>query len=149
MSSSSPAAAAPTADPVRDARQAGLVYVSDTQPGIIRVRSGKGFCYRLPDGSVLRDRDELARIRALAIPPAYTDVWICTDPRGHLQATGRDARRRKQYRYHPRWAETRGLGKFDRVIAFGRALPRLRRRLRRDLRQRGSRATRCSRWSCR
>ncbi|MCD9045180.1 DNA topoisomerase IB [Luteimonas sp. MHLX1A] len=137
MSSSSPAAAAPTADPVRDARQAGLVYVSDTQPGIIRVRSGKGFCYRLPDGSVLRDRDELARIRALAIPPAYTDVWICTDPRGHLQATGRDARRRKQYRYHPRWAETRGLGKFDRVIAFGRALPRLRRRLRRDLRQRG------------
>ncbi|WP_208002260.1 DNA topoisomerase IB [Luteimonas yindakuii] len=137
MSPSSAAAAPPTADPVRDARQAGLLYVSDTEPGISRRRTGTGFSYRLPDGSVLRDRDELARIRALAIPPAYTEVWICSHPRGHLQATGRDARRRKQYRYHPQWAEARGLGKFDRVIAFGRALPRLRRRLRRDLRQSG------------
>ncbi|WP_052338518.1 DNA topoisomerase IB [Luteimonas huabeiensis] len=124
----------PCADPRADARLAGLVYVTDAQPGIRRRRAGKGFSYRLPDGRTLRDPETLARIRALAIPPAYTDVWICPHPRGHLQATGRDARGRKQYRYHPQWAQARGLGKFERVIAFGRALPRLRRRLRADLR---------------
>ena len=115
------------------ARASGLVYVSDVEPGITRERAGAGFRYRLPSGRVVRDRGILARIRSLAIPPAYRDVWICRDPRGHLQATGRDARQRKQYRYHPEWQRTRGEGKFDRVVAFGAALPHLRRRLRRDL----------------
>ncbi len=111
----------------------GLVYVSDTQPGLSRRRRGKGFSYRDADGQPVTDRKELARIRALAIPPAYTRVWICSHPRGHLQATGYDARGRKQYRYHPRWREYRDLGKFDRIMAFGKALPHLRRRVRRDL----------------
>src|SRR5690606_40344851 len=82
------------------AEEAGLRYVCDSRPGIRREKRGKGFCYRLPDGSLLRDSKTLGRIRALAIPPAYTDVWICPIPRGHIQATGRDARGRKQYRYH-------------------------------------------------
>ena len=111
----------------------GLVHVSDTQPGLRRLRRGKGFSYRDADGRPITDRDELARIRALAIPPAYTRVWICSNPRGHLQATGYDARGRKQYRYHPRWREYRDLGKFDRILAFGKTLPVLRRRVRRDL----------------
>lgn len=115
------------------AEAAGLIYVSDEEPGIRRRRVGKGFGYRTPDGRTLRDAKTLQRIRALAIPPAYTEVWICRDPRGHLQATGRDARRRKQYRYHPQWATVRDAGKFDRMITFGGALPKLRRRLRRDL----------------
>ncbi len=115
------------------ARDAGLRYVTDELPGIARRRAGKGFSYRDADGHAVRDAATLARIRALAIPPAYTDVWICALANGHLQATGRDARRRKQYRYHPDWARVRGDGKFDRVIAFGEALPALRRRLRRDL----------------
>jgi DNA topoisomerase I len=118
---------------VAQAADAGLRYVSDDQPGISRRRSGKGFSYRAADGSPVRDPETLARIRALAIPPAYTDVWICAHPRGHLQATGRDARRRKQYRYHPEWSAVRGDGKFERIVAFGKALPQLRRRLRRDL----------------
>ncbi len=115
------------------ARDAGLRYVTDELPGIARRRVGKGFSYRDADGHAVRDAATLARIRSLAIPPAYTDVWICALANGHLQATGRDARRRKQYRYHPDWARVRGDGKFDRVIAFGEALPALRRRLRRDL----------------
>jgi DNA topoisomerase IB len=115
------------------ARSAGLVYVSDEEPGIARRRAGTGFGYRLPDGSAVRDAQTLQRIRQLAIPPAYTEVWICTKPNGHVQATGRDARRRKQYRYHADWAQLRGDGKFERIIAFGQALPRLRRRLRRDM----------------
>src|SRR5690349_11588504 len=119
--------------PQADAADAGLRYVSDTEPGIARRRAGRGFSYRAPGGGTVRDRDTLARIRSLAIPPAYTDVWICTSARGHLQATGRDARRRKQYRYHPRWKHARGEGKFERIVEFGRALPRLRRRLRTDL----------------
>ncbi|MFI8717966.1 DNA topoisomerase IB [Stenotrophomonas sp. NPDC077464] len=118
---------------VAAARQAGLRYVSDDQPGIARRKAGKGFSYRDADGHAVRDASTLARIRALAIPPAYTEVWICALDNGHLQATGRDARRRKQYRYHADWARVRGDGKFDRVIAFGQALPKLRRRLRRDL----------------
>ncbi len=116
------------------AKAAGLLYVSDAQPGIARRRAGRGFSYRDADGRTVRDADTLARIRALAVPPAYADVWICASPRGHLQATGRDARGRKQYRYHLRWSEVRGDGKFERIIAFGQALPRLRRRLRIDLR---------------
>ena len=117
----------------RAVRAVGLVYVTDAQAGIRRRRHGKGFGYRGVDGESLSDPDELRRIRALAIPPAYAQVWICANPRGHLQATGRDARGRKQYRYHPQWRQLRDHGKFDRVLAFGAALPALRRRVRRDL----------------
>ena len=121
------------ADGALAAKQAGLVYVSDTEPGIRRRKKGDGFAYTAADGRAVRDADTLARIRSLAIPPAYVDVWICADPQGHLQATGRDARGRKQYRYHPDWASVRGDGKFERIVAFGEALPKLRRRLARDL----------------
>jgi DNA topoisomerase-1 len=115
------------------ARQAGLRYVSDAQPGLGRRRAGRGFRYLDRDGAAVRDAATLARIRQLAIPPAWTDVWICASANGHIQATGRDARGRKQYRYHRQWSTVRGSGKFDRVIAFAQALPRLRRRLRVDL----------------
>ncbi|KGM32842.1 DNA topoisomerase IB [Inquilinus limosus] len=129
--------AAPASSPPDEARANGLRYVSDTDPGIRRRRSGKGFAYRLPDGSPVRDRETLARIRKLAIPPAYTDVWICPDPRGHLQASGRDQRGRKQYRYHPRWKAARAETKYNRMLAFGRALPRIRKRVEAGLAQRG------------
>ncbi|NYZ63447.1 DNA topoisomerase IB [Luteimonas deserti] len=124
-------------DPVQVARLAGLRWVSDAEPGLRRVRAGKHFSYRDADGRVVRDPETLERARRLAVPPAYTDVWICARADGHLQATGRDARGRKQYRYHPDWAEVRGDGKFDRIVAFGSALPRLRRVLRRDLKRPG------------
>jgi DNA topoisomerase-1 len=124
---------APCTGSIEAARQAGLVYVSDCMPGIRRERTRDGFIYRDPQGRRIRDEPALQRIRALAIPPAYTDVWICPRADGHLQATGRDARGRKQYRYHAQWQQVRGDGKFDRIVAFGQALPRLRRRLRRDL----------------
>lgn len=117
------------------AREAGLHYVGDNQPGIRRLRRGKSFRYLRPDGKPLRDPDELYRIAKLAIPPAWTDVWICTDARGHIQATGRDARGRKQYRYHPRWRQVRDETKYHRMIEFGRALPRIRARTARDLRR--------------
>jgi DNA topoisomerase-1 len=124
-------------DPVGEAAEmavaAGLVYVSDSDPGIRRLRKGKGFAYIKPDEKPLVAAAELARIGRLAIPPAYEEVWICTNPRGHLQATGRDARRRKQYRYHPEWRLLRDGAKFERMTEFGEALPRLRLRLRRDL----------------
>ncbi len=126
-----PSAAA--AEGAQSAQLAGLVYVSDAEAGIRRRRSGNGFCYIAPDGKRITDAATLKRIRDLAIPPAYTDVWICTNARGHLQATGRDARRRKQYRYHRRWRATRDDGKFGKLIHFGERLPRLRRRLRRHL----------------
>lgn len=116
---------------------AGLVYVTDTEAGIRRYRRGKGFVYRFQDKNRVSDARTLDRIAKLAIPPAYDDVWICIRPNGHLQATGYDARRRKQYRYHERWRTLRDHGKFDRVIEFGNVLPRLRRRLRADLAQRG------------
>jgi len=125
--------AAAISEAAAQAIEAGLVYVSDSEPGIGRRRSGKGFSYRTPDGSAVRDPATLQRIRALAIPPAYTEVWVCRNARGHLQATGRDARKRKQYRYHAQWSAVRGDGKFDRIVAFGKALPKLRRALRRDL----------------
>ena len=115
----------------------GLVYVSDSDPGIRRRRRGKRFCYLTPGKRILRNKSVLRRIASLAVPPAYEDVWICTNPRGHIQATGRDAAGRKQYRYHPRWRELRDLAKFDRMIDFGSALARLRQRLRRDLARRG------------
>ena len=120
-------------DALQAAAEAGLRYVNDTEPGLTRVKANGGFEYRDHRGEPVRDEATLVRIRALAIPPAYNDVWICSRPDCHLQATGRDARGRKQYRYHPRWQEVRGDGKFDRVVAFGDALPRLRRRLARDL----------------
>ena len=126
------------ADPNRQAAsQAGLRHVSDDMPGIGRRRKGDGFTYVDADGATVRDADTLARIRKLAIPPAWTDVWICPRANGHVQATGRDAKGRKQYRYHAQWQELRGTGKFGRIVAFGAALPKLRRRLRRDLAQRG------------
>ncbi|HVQ03684.1 MAG TPA: DNA topoisomerase IB, partial [Burkholderiaceae bacterium] len=111
----------------------GLVYVNDATPGIRRVRRGSGFAYRDASGAWLRDRATLQRIRSLAIPPAYNRVWICVRADGHLQATGRDARGRKQYRYHPEFRALREASKFDRLAAFGRALPRLRSRVQRDL----------------
>jgi DNA topoisomerase-1 len=120
-----------------DAREAGLVYVTDSAAGIARRRTGKGFAYRDADGRIVRDRDTLARIRALAVPPAWTEVWICASPRGHLQATGRDARGRKQHRYHPRFREARDSVKFSRLTAFAKALPALRARIDADMRKKG------------
>ena len=121
----------------REAAQAGLRYVSDAAPGIVRLRSGRGFRYRDARGRPVRDPATLERIRSLAVPPAYREVWICAQANGHLQATGRDARGRKQYRYHPDWRHARDHGKFDRIVEFGSALPRLRRRLRADLKRPG------------
>jgi DNA topoisomerase-1 len=112
---------------------AGLSYVSDADPGIRRLRKGRGFCYRLPNGKLLSDPAEKRRIASLGLPPAYEDVWICLDPRGHLQATGYDARGRKQYRYHAEWQSLRSELKFDQLVHFGEALPRIRRRIGRDL----------------
>ncbi|HKH82422.1 MAG TPA: DNA topoisomerase IB, partial [Gemmatimonadales bacterium] len=120
-------------DPAESAQAAGLRYVSDTTPGIRRKRSGSGFRYVAPDGKVIKDAAEISRIRSLAIPPAYTDVWISPTPNGHIQATGRDARGRKQYRYHPKWREKRDETKFGRVLAFSEALPRIRAQVDRDL----------------
>jgi DNA topoisomerase I len=114
---------------------AGLVYVTDALPGIRRRRSGKGFRYLDPDGRTLRDAAERERINKLAIPPAYRDVWICPLPNGHLQATGLDDRGRKQYRYHPDWQAWRAEVKYSQLAAFGMALPKLRRRVARDLQQ--------------
>jgi DNA topoisomerase-1 len=106
-------------------------------PGIRRQRAGKGFRYVGPDGKVVRDKATLERIRSLAIPPAYTDVWICPVPSGHIQATGRDVRGRKQYRYHPKWRATRDETKFGRMLAFSEALPKIRRRAEQDLERPG------------
>jgi DNA topoisomerase-1 len=122
-----------TPEPSASAKAAGLRYTSDDRPGIRRVKRRAGFGYIGIDGKPLADQAELARIRTLAIPPAYRDVWISPDPRGHLQATGRDARGRKQYRYHPRWREVRDETKFDRMVAFAKALPAIRAALTRDL----------------
>lgn len=115
--------------------KARLEYAHDSGPGIRRLKRGKGFVYRLPSGRPLRDRRQLGRIRSLAIPPAWTDVWICHNPNGHIQATGRDARGRKQYRYHPRWTTIRSETKYARMASFGTALPRLRARAKTDLAQ--------------
>lgn len=120
-------------DSVRSAKDAGLRYVSDHQPGMVRKRSGRGFRYVAPDGTAVRDAEILARIKTLAIPPAWTDVWICTNPKGHLQATGRDSKKRKQSRYHPRWREVRDETKYERMSLFGAALPAIRERVEHDL----------------
>ena len=124
-------------DPVESAEEAGLRYVSDTSPGIRRRRSGRGFTYIGVDGNRIREPSQLERIRALAIPPAWTDVWISPTRRGHIQATGRDARGRKQYRYHPRWHAVRDEVKYGRMLAFAAALPTIRERTEADLRRQG------------
>lgn len=120
-------------DPRDSAREAGLRYVSDARPGIRRVPRGDGFAYVGPRGEPIQDDIALERISSLRIPPAWTEVWICPIPNGHIQATGRDARGRKQYVYHPRWHEVRDATKFGRMIAFGQALPEVRRQVSRDL----------------
>jgi len=124
-------------EPEAVAEEAGLRYVSDEQPGYTRKRKGDDFEYFDTEGKRIRDETRLLRLKRLAIPPAYTDVWICPSPNGHLQATGRDARGRKQYRYHERWREVRDENKYDRMVVFGKALPQIRRRINRDLRRRG------------
>ena len=125
-------------DTSRDAAaEAGLRWTTDARPGISRRHAGRGFSYRAADGTTIRDKAVIARIRALAIPPAWTDVWICTDPRGHLQATGRDARGRKQHRYHEAYREQRDNAKFDRMIAFAGLLPTIRERVDADLALKG------------
>jgi DNA topoisomerase-1 len=123
--------------PKTAARSAGLRYVSDAEPGITRKRAGKGFAYCGPDGTPIKERAVLARIKALAVPPAWTGVWICPNPNGHLQASGRDARQRKQYRYHAQWREVRDSAKYDRMLAFALALPRIRARVAVDMARRG------------
>ncbi|MDB6174584.1 MAG: topoisomerase [Chthoniobacteraceae bacterium] len=127
----------PSPAPVESARAAGLRYVSDTQPGISRRVEEGGFSYWSPAGEPVTDPATLDRIKALVIPPAWTQVWICPHKNGHLQAVGRDARDRKQYRYHERWRETRDESKYERMMAFAEALPKIRRRTSRDLRLRG------------
>lgn len=122
-----------TAEAVATAKSAGLRYVMDTSPGITREASGKTFRFRDREGKIVRDAETLGRIKHLAIPPAWTEVWICPLANGHIQATGRDARKRKQYRYHPEWQAVRDQTKYERMIAFGRALPAIRKSVARDL----------------
>jgi DNA topoisomerase-1 len=121
------------AESLEAAEDAGLRYVGDDQPGFSRRRKGEEFEYLDQKGKPIRDEQRLLRIKRLAIPPAWSDVWICPSPNGHIQATGRDARRRKQYRYHERWREIRDENKYDRLVNFGKALPKIRRRLKKDL----------------
>jgi DNA topoisomerase-1 len=132
VSAGATARLAPAADTATRAPP-GLVWLSDDKPGIRRERVGDGFRYRGVDGRLIRNAAELRRIRALAIPPAYEKVWISPQPNSHLQATGRDARGRKQYRYHPDWQLARDAGKFERMLEFGAALPRIRKRVQADL----------------
>jgi DNA topoisomerase-1 len=125
-------------DPLeQDAKEAGLRYSSDEDPGCTRKLQGAHFVFFNPKGERIRDEPTIARFRKLAIPPAYQDVWICADPKGHLQATGQDARGRKQYRYHPFWRAQRDETKFEHMLKFGRALPKIRRRVKLDLRKPG------------
>lgn len=127
----------PPDDPRQAAKDAGLRYVTDAEPGFQRERRGSRVVYRDADGVVVRDPKTLERIAKLAIPPAWTDVWVCARANGHLQATGRDAKGRKQYRYHPRWREVRDETKYGRMLDFGRALPAIRARVDADLGRRG------------
>ena len=121
------------AEHVAAAQAAGLVYLTDTQPGITRKRSGKGYAYYLPSGALIKDREVRRRIDALGIPPGWTDVWICPNPLGHIQATARDAKGRKQYRYHAKFRAMRDETKFGRILQFSEALPHLREHIERDL----------------
>jgi DNA topoisomerase-1 len=120
-------------DPEASARAAGLRYVTDVRPGIRRKHAGKGFSYLGVDGRAIRDPQELQRLKSLGIPPAWTRVWICPVPHGHLQATGYDAKGRRQYRYHPRWREVRDETKYGRMLAFGEALPLIRKQVEHDM----------------
>lgn len=124
-------------DPKDAAESVGLTYVSDDAPGVTRRKSGKGWSYRAVDGSRITDRPTIERINKLAIPPAYVDVWICPDPLGHLQATGRDAKGRKQYRYHPRFREIRDSTKYEHMLEFAGALPKIRRTVEEHMGARG------------
>ena len=124
-------------DPPAAAQAAHLRYVTDAQPGLRRLRAGRGFRYVNADGASIRDKEILRRIRSLAIPPAWREVWICPAAHGHLQAVGRDSRGRKQYRYHPQWRAVRDETKYARLVDFARALPRIRDRVRADLARRG------------
>src|SRR6266508_4357521 len=124
-------------DSVDAAEEAGLRYVSDDSPGYRRKANGDHFEYLDTEGKRIRDEQRLLRIKRLAIPPAWTDVWICPSPTGHIQATGRDARGRKQYRYHERWRELRDENKFERLADFAKALPKIRRRVAHDMRLTG------------
>ena len=121
------------AESIEAAEDAGLRYVSDERPGYIRKRNGDDFDYFDAESQPIRDEQRLLRLKRLAIPPAWTDVWICPSPNGHIQATGRDARSRKQYLYHERWREVRDENKYDRMIAFGNVVPKIRRRVSQDL----------------
>lgn len=123
----------PSDEHVESAEAAGLRYVTDAAPGIRRKRHGRGFAYIGVDGAVIRDKTEIERIRKLVIPPRWNDVWICPNPSGHLQVTARDARGRKQYRYHPRYRAVRDETKFGRMVAFSEILPRIRERVERDI----------------
>jgi DNA topoisomerase I len=129
-------AAAPL-EPEQAAKAAGLRYVDDSLPGLSRKKVGTGFGYRDIDGKVIRDPEVIKRIRSIGIPPAYTDVWICPDPRGHIQATGRDAKGRKQYRYHARWSEIRDSTKYAHMLEFAHALPKIRARIDADMKRPG------------
>ena len=120
-------------DPIEAARSAGLRYTTDHSLGYRRKRCGQGFIYISSDGQPLKDRAEIARIKALVIPPAWQEVWICQNPNGHLQATGRDAKWRKQYRYHPRWRTVRDEDKYSHLIEFASKLPLIRRQVRKDM----------------
>ena len=122
-----------SSDSIETAKSAGLRYVKDGAPGISRRRAGKGFIYTNSDGNLIRDIAELRRIKALAIPPAWRDVWICPLANGHLQATGRDAKGRKQHRYHPRWREVRDQNKYEKLLVFAKKLPAIRRQVKKDL----------------
>jgi DNA topoisomerase-1 len=125
----------PPKELIAEAKDAGLRYTSDDKPGISRRRQGKAFAYFASDGKKVRDRETLARITSLAIPPAWEKVWICPLANGHVQATGRDARKRKQYRYHPRWRAQRDESKFTHMLAFAKMLPKIRRKVARDIRR--------------
>ncbi len=129
--------AALAAEPEESAEIVGLLYVTDATPGIKRQRKGKGFCYYDIEGNKICSEDELERIKALVIPPAWDEVWICVHAHGHLQATGRDEKGRKQYRYHAHWRKIRSQTKFNRIIAFGLALPKIREQVKKDLAKHG------------
>jgi len=124
-------------DPRDAAQTASLRYVSDDEPGITRKASRAGFAFYGPNGKLIRDAATIARCQHLAVPPAYAEVWICADPDGHIQATGRDDKGRKQYRYHPRWNEVRDQTKYQHIVDFAQALPELRRRVETDMRRHG------------
>ncbi len=123
-------------DPIATARAIKLIYVTDKQEGITRIRSGKSFSYRFQKKTV-KDKEQLKRIRSLVLPPAWENVWICAKENGHLQATGLDAMKRKQYRYHPHWNELRNQTKFYRMLEFGKSLPQIRRQIKKDLSRQG------------